>query len=197
MKLDLVHDIQGSYRKVLNAMARPGVIESLKVESEKVDININCFKSTFLIMLMLLDGEVSFNVISKDSMDITGIVSQITYAKIKPIEEADYLFVINDISSEVLEDVYRRAKIGDLVDPNKSATIVCEFDKLKYGDELILSGPGIKNVNKISLSGSKEWIAAREEVNDEYPLGVDAIYIDKEGSVLCLPRTTEVKYMEV
>ena len=55
MELDLIHDIQSTYRKVLNSMARPGIIENIKDEADKVNVDIDCYKSTFLIMLMLLD----------------------------------------------------------------------------------------------------------------------------------------------
>ena len=100
MKLDSVHDIQGVYRKVLNSMARPGTVMSLKDESSKVEKFIECYNSTFLIMMMLLDGEVSFNVISKNDIDVSRTMSQMTYAKIKPVEEADYIFVLDDLCDE-------------------------------------------------------------------------------------------------
>lgn len=93
--MDLVHDIQSVYRKVLNSMARPGKIEVLE-EQEKVDMEINFNRGTFLIMLMLLDGEVSFNVVSEKSEEVSNLISEITYSKEKPLEEADYVFVLED-----------------------------------------------------------------------------------------------------
>ncbi|MGL4109741.1 phosphonate C-P lyase system protein PhnH [Clostridium sp. LP20] len=196
MKLDLVHDVQSAYRKLLNSMARPGNIENLEGEAKKVDMNTYTYRGTFLIMLMLLDGEVSFNVVSKNEMYITSLVSQITYAKLKPIEEADYIFVINDSVDKELDEIFKRAKIGNLVDPNKSATIIAEFDYIEEGNNLELIGPGIKGINRISLSGNSEWIGSRKGKNEEYPLGIDAIYLDKNENVLCLPRTTQVKEKE-
>lgn len=193
MKLDSIHDLQGVYRKVLNAMARPGVIENINEEAEKVDIELDCFKGTFLLMLMLLDGEVTFNIISENTMDITSLVSQMTYSKIKPLDEADYIFVLSDANSKRLALAYRKSKIGDLVNPNGSATIIAEFEEIKEGTQLELAGPGIKEVNRISISESRAWIRARKEKNQEYPLGIDGIYIDKKGNVMCLPRTTQIK----
>ena len=192
MSLDLVHDIQGVYRKVLNSMARPGAIESIIEETNKVDINIDCYKSTFLMMLMLLDGEVSFNVISNKSMDITSLVSQITYSKVKPIEEADYIFIMNDAISASLEEGFKRAKIGSLINPNKSATIIAELDDIGSGKELILKGPGIKEESKVSVKGNLAWVDVRAERNEEYPLGVDSIFVDDNGNLICLPRTTQI-----
>lgn len=193
MKLDLVHDIQVGYRKVLNSMARPGIIESLLNESNKVDTEINFFKSTFLIMLMLLDREVSFNIISKNSADISSIVSQMTYAKVRPANEADYLFVMKDSCEEMLKDTLSKAKIGDLINPNKSATIIAEFEEIINDGNLEFSGPGIKEINKVYISGNSDWIKAREIKNEEYPLGIDIICLDKKDNVLCIPRTTRIK----
>lgn len=196
MKLDLVHDIQGAYRKILNSMARPGIIESLEIESTKVDMDISFYKSTFLIMLILLDREVSFNVVSKDSINISSLVSQITYAKIKPVDEADYVFVMSDSCVEMLEATCSQAKIGDLVNPNKSATIIVEFNEIKNNGDLEFTGPGIKGFNKVYISGNKSWIKARKIKNEEYPLGIDVICLDKNSNVLCIPRTTNMTQKE-
>lgn len=194
--MDLVHDIQSVYRKVLNSMARPGVIEILE-EQEKIDIEVSCNKGTFLVMLMLLDGEVSFNIVSEKSEEITNLISQMTYSKQKNLEEADYIFVLEDASERSLAEVYKLAKIGTLVDPNKSATIIAEVNSINNDDNLELSGPGIKDKKSLSISGNNKWIKERELKNKEYPLGVDAIYIDKEYKVVSLPRTTKIKRKEV
>ena len=194
--MDLVHDIQSVYRKVLNSMARPGVIEILE-EQKKIDIEVSCNKGTFLVMLMLLDGEVSFNIVSEKSEEITSLISQMTYSKQKNLEEADYIFVLEDASERNLAEVYKLAKIGTLVVPHKSATIIAEVDYINNDDDLELSGPGIKDKKSLSISGNNKWIKERELKNKEYPLGVDAIYIDKEYKVVSLPRTTKIKRKEV
>ncbi|NLK94239.1 MAG: phosphonate C-P lyase system protein PhnH [Clostridiales bacterium] len=195
MNIDLVHDIQGVYRKVLNAMARPGCIENVKNEEEKVDLNIRSYKNTVLVMLMLLDAEVSFNVVSDNSIDVISTISQITYAKIKPIEEADYVFVLSD-SIDKLKEAYEKVKEGTLIDPNLSATIIAEVLKISDEKELELSGPGIKEKNYIKISGNYGWVKARENKNKEYPLGVDSIFLDSDGQVICIPRTTKINILE-
>lgn len=193
--MDLVHDIQSVYRKVLNSMARPGVIETLE-EQKKIDIEVSCNKGTFLVMLMLLDGEVSFNIVSEKSEEMTSLISQMTYSKQKNLEEADYIFVLEDASEKSLAEVYKLAKIGTLIGPNKSATIIAEVNSINNNDDLELSGPGIKDKKSLSISGNNKWIKERELKNKEYPLGVDAIYIDKEYKVVSLPRTTKIKRKE-
>ncbi|MBE6071470.1 MAG: phosphonate C-P lyase system protein PhnH [Clostridium butyricum] len=198
MKLNMVHDIQSVYRKVLNAMAKPGVIENLKKEADQVDIETNCYENTFLMMMMLLDREVSFNVVSEKSVDVSSLISQMTYAKVKSIEEADYIFVLKDACDEQLDMVIRNAKIGDLVDPNKSATIIAEFKCLDSGSSILnFKGPGIKNLREVRISGETKWIKERKIKNEEYPLGVDLIYVDEKNNVMCIPRTTSITESEV
>ncbi len=195
MKIDLVHDIQGVYRKVLNSMARPGVIESLAAYTNKVDINIQCYKGTVLVMLMLLDGEVSFNVVSKNAMEVTSIISQITYAKVKPLEEADYIFILND-SINVIGTVFENGKEGTLIDPNLSSTIIAEVNSLSVDKVIELCGPGIEEKNYVNVQGCNQWIEARNRKNKEYPLGIDSIFVDEKGKLISIPRTTKVNLLE-
>ena len=96
MKLDLVHDTQQAYRKLLKCMSRPGVIESLETQSEKVDFDINFYKGTLVSMFVLLDGEVTFNIVSKNREEVTSFVNQLTYAKATTLEKADFIFILND-----------------------------------------------------------------------------------------------------
>ena len=190
MELDMVHDIQKVYRKVLNAMSRPGVIEDIKKQNEKVDIKIECYKSTFLLMLMLLDGEVSFALPGNKDNKIINIINQMTYSKEKKIGEADYLFVTEkgDINKAI-----KNGKIGNLIDPNKSSTIIVEVQYINDQKKLELSGPGIKESIYANIEGYEKWLKIRNEKNKEYPLGIDMIFLDKKGKVICLPRTTKIK----
>ena len=173
VKFDYVHDVQNGYRKVLNSMARPGVVENLNEEASNIDSEIEAYKSTVFMMLMLLDREVTFNVISKDSEKISSIVSEMTYARIDTIEEADYVFITEDACNEKLHEVLRRVKIGDLSNPNKSSTIIAEFNEISEIGDIELTGPGIEESNSVYISGNRQWINGRRKINCEYPLGID------------------------
>lgn len=197
MNLDIVHDIQKTYRKVLNCMSRPGALENIIAESEKVDINIDFLKPTLVMMLMLLDAEVSFKVISEKEAEVTSFISQLTYAKAKPLKEADFIFVLSDAGESGVETAFRESKIGDLIDPHKSATIVIEAHELSNSNQFMLKGPGIEQVSFASFGLGEKWVAEREKKNIEYPLGVDAIFVDGQANVLCVPRTTQITGLAV
>ena len=192
MKLDLVHDTQAAYRKLLKCMSRPGVIESIEKQSEKIDFDISFYKGTLVSMFVLLDGEVTFNIFSKNKKEITNFVNQLTYAKAVALEEADFIFVLNDAEENSLGEAFNRAKLGTLIDPHKSATIIVEVEKLSYEKKYILKGPGIENLSYASIITKGPFINERENKNIEYPLGVDTIFINREAQIMCLPRTTKI-----
>lgn len=192
MKIDLVHDIQSVYRKTLSCMARPGDISSIKEECEKLDIDLEFYPSTLALMLMFLDGEVTFAIASDMETESVEFVKQMTFGKISKIEEADFIFILKDASPEKVEKVFTYAKIGDLLDPHKSATIVFEIESLSKDQVLAFKGPGIQEVSYGNIKSDVSWIKERKERNIEYPLGIDIIFTDKDSNIMCLPRTTQV-----
>lgn len=193
MEFDLVHDIQIAYRKVLNCMSRPGLIENIKNESDKLDIEI-CFNNQSLVlMLMLLDAQASFKIVSKKEHEIAAAVNQLTYAKNQSTEEADYIFIFKDADEKMLEEAVRAAKIGSLIDPHKSATVIIEAEQIFKAEEYRLKGPGIESTAYISIKTESDWVKERENKITEYPLGIDLIFVDKVANIVCLPRTTKVQ----
>ncbi|MBU3112534.1 phosphonate C-P lyase system protein PhnH [Clostridium lacusfryxellense] len=192
MKLDLVHDTQKAYRKLLNCMSRPGVIESIKEQSEKIDFDISFYKGTLINMYMLLDGEVTFNIVSNNTEEITKFVNQLTYAKATTLEEADFIFILRDARENSLGDAFKNAKIGTLIDPHKAATIIVEVEKLTTDRKYLLKGPGIEDLCQVNIITQCLFVEERKSKNIEYPLGVDTVFIDKEDQIMCLPRTTSI-----
>ncbi|MFM1652173.1 phosphonate C-P lyase system protein PhnH [Brevibacillus sp. B_LB10_24] len=197
MKLDLVHDIQTSYRKVIDSMSRPGLISDLSAEAGKLDGDAGCFPSTMIIARMLLDTEVTFKVFSEKEARVTHLFNQLTYAKAVEAERADFIFVLQDAASDDLRNALQRAKIGELVDPHQSATVIVETEAVSGDKALRLTGPGIHAESFVQVKASADWIHIREEKNAEYPRGIDLIFIDKSHRLLCLARTTQIRKEEV
>lgn len=190
MKLDLVHDIQKVYKKVLYSISRPGLISSLKDEALNMDLDFNCYRSTSILILMLLDTEVTFTVFSESKKEITKYINNLTYSKYASVDKADFIFVLNNALPSDLVISIEKSNPGTLLNPHKSATIICEVADISYENELVLKGPGIENEKYVKISGIQEWIDARNIKNKEFPLGVDIIFIDANYNLICLPRTT-------
>ncbi|MBS4192563.1 phosphonate C-P lyase system protein PhnH [Bacillus sp. FJAT-49705] len=192
MKLDVVHDLQSVYRHLVNSTARPGVISNLKEQAVHVDILPECFKSLVLLALTLLDQEASFKVYSEREDVITRQINQFTYAKKADGKQADYIFVLSDAPKGSLEKAIEQAKIGTPQNPHESATVIVEVGEMANEKGLDMKGPGIKNMEQINVLSLENWVEIRQKKNEQFPLGVELIFVDAKDQLLSLPRTTQI-----
>jgi alpha-D-ribose 1-methylphosphonate 5-triphosphate synthase subunit PhnH len=190
MMFDYVHDIQKAYRKLLDSTARPGKINSLAEESQKLDLPLKCNKGTLLLMLMLLDNEVTFHILGREAMRITQNISQLTYARVAPLEEADFIFVLEDAVDTQLVNSLEKCKLGDLINPHLSASFIVEVAGISPEKDLILQGPGIRGGNYLSIDPEVGWLEKRAAKNREYPLGIEMYFLDRDHKLAAIPRTT-------
>lgn len=194
--IDIVHDIAGSYRELLEASSYPGRLGNLKKYIKKNTLETPFYETTLLFVYMLLDSEVTFCTVGKNAEHAENYMAKLTYAKKAPIEEADFIFILSSATDRQASDAIKNCKIGTLVDPHKSATIICEAKSVEEGVPIVITGPGIKDEGKINVKFAKGWIEARNDKNNEFPLGVEIYFTDKKSRVLALPRTTILKREE-
>lgn len=194
LKLDIVHDLQSVYRKVVDSTSRPGLIADLGKEAAlvKIDNETGCSDSLLLLALTLLDPEVSFKVYSAQASAVTKKLNQLTYAKAAEADQADYIVVLQDAEQGALEEAIQKGKPGTLINPHKSATIIAEVEAMTNDETLLLKGPGIQTTKSIHVDVSENWVDHRREKNMEYPIGIDLMFIDKNHRLLSLPRTTQI-----
>jgi alpha-D-ribose 1-methylphosphonate 5-triphosphate synthase subunit PhnH len=191
--IDLVQDTAKSYRKLLDSFSRPGEIFSLADYTKNIDIETPFFDSTLLISYILLDGEVSYNIVDPKVRESKDLISRLTYSNLKSFEQSDYIFLTLNGDQELKKEAILQSKVGSFENPHKSATIICEVESLFEGDSYIFKGPGIKTQNKIQLNFLNNWLKIRNFKNKEFPLGIDMIFIDREDNLMSIPRTTETK----
>lgn len=193
MNLDVVHDIQTVYRKLVTATSRPGTLVVLEREAKTLDVQMECLSSTILLALTVLDPEVTFNVIAKEGEAVSRMINQLTYSKPVDLPEADFIFILHDASEEQMKEALNKAKVGNLLNPHESAMIILEVPDVTKGDSMILSGPGIQDESFLSLPNVSAWLAARNEKNMEFPLGIDIYFVDQQDRLIALPRTTQIR----
>ncbi|MFY0782629.1 phosphonate C-P lyase system protein PhnH [Peribacillus simplex] len=193
MNLDVVHDIQTVYRKLVTATSRPGTLVVLEREAKTLDVQMECLSSTILLALTVLDPEVTFKVIAKEGEAVSRMINQLTYSKPVDLPEADFIFILHDASDEQMKEALNKAKVGNLLNPHESAMIILEVPDVTKGDSMILSGPGIQEESFISLPNVSVWLGARNEKNIEFPLGIDMYFVDQQDRLIALPRTTQIK----
>lgn len=83
------------------------------------------------------------------------------------------------------------APVGTLLSPEQSATVVvgCRFER---GLKLQLSGPGVKGLKHIQVSGLPKAFWALREERVSFPLGWDVFLVSSHG-VVGIPRSTKVE----
>lgn len=88
---------------------------------------------------------------------------------------------------------------GTLAYPDQGATIIYVVGAIgptaRDGEaiSLALSGPGIETERYLTLSGLEaSEFQHLSAANRDYPMGVDAIFLDPGGRVACLPRSCNI-----
>jgi len=171
------------FRVLLQAFARPGSIHSLPRGARGPD------EALLRLLASVLDPEVAFAVVG-GSGDIAGRLRLATGGRPAEPEAADFvLFPDGDSGGAVL-----RLRRGRSDFPDQGATAVYAVKQLSFtGGTAELTGPGIRDRLQPSIIGLGEgelgWL---KEVNAEYPLGVDCIFVDPRGQVMCIPRSTRI-----
>lgn len=169
---------QTNFRLVLDAMSHPGRCFTLHTLPDEGPVVLS-------ILATLLDAEVSLS----DPHDLLRADDWLMLqAKSASTDEADYVLC------DAMQLPNLSPKLGTLPNPDQSATLILKVGKLGMGDhKLTLSGPGIKDIEYLSINGLKlDWLSKRDDWNGAFPLGIDIILVD-DKSVAALPRTTNVK----
>ena len=196
MAIDQVHDTQKVFRQLMQGMSHPGKIVSIQEQTTELDYNLPCFNATVLCALALLDGEVTFHIVGHQNEAFLEKLSHYTLSKCVPIHDADYIFVLQNTSDEVIVTAMENCKNGDLLNPDNSATWIVESSPLSNEATYTLTGPGVKDIQNVHI-GVSEWIwSCRQKRVEEFPLGIDFIFVDEGARLVCVPRTTNVQRME-
>lgn len=184
---------QRTFRILLKAMSHPGKVFSL----DKMASN----DGLMLILQTLLDGEVSFCVLDKEKEFLEHKIERITGSKQTKIEDADFIIIPSGSSQGLIN----HAKRGTLEYPDRGATTIYSvnsilphsfigFKKTNGGFNLSLKGPGVNGEISLFISGiPKEEFYHLKEINSEYPLGIDSIFVDSASKILCIPRSTMIE----
>ncbi|MCX7823667.1 MAG: phosphonate C-P lyase system protein PhnH [Syntrophobacterales bacterium] len=176
------------FRRVLEAISRPGTIMELPVAKTGEDCLL-------LILESLYDNNNTFAVISVEESYRKMWSENIkirTRSLETSVEEADFVVFPDGKGKGMLSQVRR----GNYLYPELGATVFFLIEGLSdnRGIPLKISGPGIKGESIIALNGiGKEDLEILQELNKEFPLGVESIFIDKGGRFLTLTRAVRVE----
>lgn len=181
---------QKNFRSIMDSLAYPGKINKI-INFEKYRGKL--YPQTIDLVMTLIDSEVSFNIVAGDDLAKEEIQIR-TNAKLDDISNADYI-VVPLSQGENIEEFLGNAKRGSLINPHMSSTFIIETKNLKDEGDILMTGPGIKDVNRINFYNFN-WITKRNEINADFPMGIDIFLIDESSNLLCIPRTTKIEVGE-
>lgn len=185
---EFVLDTTRAYRQLVDAISFPGSVQELAPIAKKYALKAAPYPATLLLCRMLLDAEVKFSVVGVESKADEALLSKLTYGIVCDLPEADFI-VAKDSDWTALGI----AKIGTLVDPHRSATVLAQVDSLTAGTPYRLRGPGIETEQIIRIQSDADWLTLFHDRNREFPLGVDFYFLDREDRLLVIPRAVSVE----
>jgi alpha-D-ribose 1-methylphosphonate 5-triphosphate synthase subunit PhnH len=167
-----------AFRAVMEAIARPGTIQTLAGAGAP---GLSVAATT--VLLTLTDTTTPLHLAGGfDSHDLRGWITFHTGAPITAAEDAAFALG----RWEDLQPV-SRFRIGEPSYPDRSATLIVEMDCLA-NDGPRLTGPGIRDAAHLSLPET----AAFRMNHARFPLGFDTI-LTCGNHLAALPRTTIVE----
>jgi alpha-D-ribose 1-methylphosphonate 5-triphosphate synthase subunit PhnH len=190
------NDTQPLYRLLLNAASHPGKCFSMpafQVEAE----NESEYPLLMKIASCLIDHEVCYALLNQWPDPLKYELSLRTGAEETACETADFILVAGSQSHGLVCQVKR----GTLSYPDLGATMIYCIDAgaISGGGtdglhRVRLSGPGIKTPFSPQLAGlAIEEYRLLNQVNGDYPLGVDVFIIQGDRHLMAIPRSTRIE----
>lgn len=184
-EFDLIFDCQKVFKEIMNALARPGKVYSIKDSSRKLKGE---HKALTAAALTLMDNRCRY--FAKGEKEWEEEIRERTLAVQTEAEDADFWLITGQEAGcyEILE----KAKCGTLPAPHKAALIFVELESLTGGEEMWMEGPGIKDRIQTTLANEgRKWLKERDKQEYEYPCGVDFVFCTPEGEIMGVSRTVK------
>lgn len=186
---DPARDSQAVFRRLMNAMARPGLVVDL---DQDADPSLGVHPAAAAVALTLFDFETSVWL----SSALSGGVFEgwlRFHAGCPFVSEpgkADFAVVASGADCPALSDF----NPGDAKYPDRSTTILLQVDSLEGGDPVILTGPGVKGERRVAPAGlpANFWSQIQEN-NKSFQFGVD-VFLVAGSQLMALPRSTRVRF---
>ena len=166
-----------AFRSVMEAMARPGTIQSIAGATPPAPLS----PAAGAVMLTLCDTDTP--VYLTGALDCDAVRAWLAFHTGAPVMGPSHaMFAFGTWEALAPLSAYQ---IGTSEYPDRSATLIVERDSLGAGSTLI--GPGIKDRASLSLPEQAAFQANRAL----FPLGLDFIFTSGD-QLAALPRSTEV-----
>ncbi|MGH1570123.1 phosphonate C-P lyase system protein PhnH [Methylobacterium sp. P31] len=185
---DPVHDAQGTFRAVMDALARPGQPRPL-APGLAPPTPLTAELAAVALTLTDADTPVWLDAALADVPEVAAYLRFHTGAPLTD-DPAQAAFAL--VREPARCPPLSRFAPGTPAYPDTSTTLVLALDAIIPGEGLRLTGPGVKGAACVALAPLPEnFVAQRAQNRADFPLGVDLI-LTAPGQVAGLPRSTTV-----
>lgn len=186
---DVVHDAQSLFRKLLQSMANPFQKSNIDKEAGGFQSNLG---AVLAVGATLMDNEITYYV--EKNVELAQQLHAYTLATPADYKKADFIYLTGMLNYENIRQLLSEAKQGTLADPQQSCTFVIWCPQLDGETAAEVSGPGVDGTLEVQTTEYIKTICRlRQEVQQEYPCGVDLIFISAENELMAVPRLCKVK----
>jgi alpha-D-ribose 1-methylphosphonate 5-triphosphate synthase subunit PhnH len=183
---DPVFESQTAFRRIMQAMARPGTIVAC---GERLAPPAPLSRAAAAALLTLADFETPLWIAPSFPTAVGDYLAFHTGApRIAAPDRATFALV--DLAADGLE--LSRFAHGTAEYPDRSTTIVAQAAALDSGPRLRLAGPGVSGEATVGVSPlTADFVAQWSANRAGFPLGVDLIFV-ADARLAALPRSTLV-----
>ncbi|NMM11369.1 MAG: phosphonate C-P lyase system protein PhnH [Polaromonas sp.] len=185
---DPVHDAQNAFRRVLDALSRPG----RPVVLGKPLRGLALGPAMAHLLLALTDGDTAVWW-QQNNRAAAEWLRFHTGAPLAATPREAAFAVLGDAATLPPLDTFAA---GSADSPEGSATLLVEVPSLEAGPAVEWGGPGIREMQTVRIAGLADNFWAQWQVNHAaFPQGVDIVFTCADAA-LGLPRTTRVRRLE-
>jgi alpha-D-ribose 1-methylphosphonate 5-triphosphate synthase subunit PhnH len=186
-----VHDAQQVFRAVLEAMSRPGRVQTLPAEVQQGLEPPGLGRATTAVLLTLLDAETRAWLHPSLRSDAASAYLQF-HTGVMHVDEAPRAHFAVVEADHATPALWRELACGSDAVPQDGATLVVEVPSFDQGPALALRGPGVETVQMLRVGGLHAgfW-QARADLEAAFPLGIELI-LTCGDRLAALPRSTRV-----
>jgi|SRR6266702_4120442 len=188
---DTIHDSQGVFRSLLDALSRPGKIVSIDtvVPALANEQEAHVPLAAYAALLALADYSTPV-LLQHQHRSLSDALRFHNGAPVtNDCSEAVFAYLDDPGSLPSLDEF----SLGEPETPETAAMLFIRVDSLVDGMPTTWSGPGIRDSQTVRISGvpASFW-HERAQPASEFPCGIDCYFVHG-GSVIGLPRTTHVE----
>lgn len=185
---DPVHDAQGVFRHVLDALSRPGRLFTLSAHAGAGSVG----PAMAQVLLALTDDDTSVWWQKPD----TATAQWLCFHTGAPVADnpAAAAFAVSCCTADL--PALTKFAVGTADAPEHSTTVLIEVPSFETGPGVEWRGPGIADVQLVRIAGLPDGFWMQWQANHAaFPQGVDIVFTCA-NKVLGLPRTTRVRRLE-